>query len=277
MGFELGALLGNIGDGAQSFESLGSWDVTSLGTNTFDVSNDDSGFQHSSDLSGFISVDSGQNGLVTYNYATSNDVYNRWWFDVSTHNIVSYLWTINASNTATESGNLVFFANSESNPISISTDYQRHRIQVFANDTDDYRVALELNAANSKYQYYIDDLLTAIDVIDLFPEWSTQLKDELFLVDHQTIGGANPSYKWGFNKKWDLPLTHVEENEALLLNQWWQDTRPLLFTFDTSDTTQQFIVTMTNNKTPMNQFSRIYHDEWQGTLELSALSTGLSF
>jgi len=127
MAIELGALLGEL-KGSQSFETLGSWDTTSINTAIFSVSNNNSGFQHSSDLSGFISVVSGNSGMVSYDYGVDNDTYNRWWFRTGSHSLVSYFWTKNASDTQTESGQLVTYLNSESLPITITSIGTRRRL-----------------------------------------------------------------------------------------------------------------------------------------------------
>ena len=277
MGFELGALLGAF-DGSQSFETLNSWDVTSLNP-AWTAINTDS-LTHSSGLGMVIVNSNGATSYVKYNYTTSDDVMNRWMTDVNTHRIVSYFWESHSSaNLSYPSGvrvtvgsELLSFGNSS------SITMQRHRIETFINSSSTFQFEIAITPLSvDRCEIYFDDILTTIDPITLHPEWDLKLKDELFMVDHQTIGGANPSYVWGFNKKWEVLLEHIEENEARLLNQWWQDMRPLLFTSDTSDYTQQFIVTMTNKETPMNNLSRIYHDEWKGTLELSAYNTSLVF
>ena len=277
MSIELGALLGQF-KGSQSFEQIGSWDDTSSAT-WVDV-NTSTNFVHSSTYAGLttvINIGGVGGGFLKYNYTASNDVYNRWWFGTGSHNLVSYFW--NYLPNAVSSGAVTAYLNSESALLTVNSEFERYRLQTYMSSADIYELRFDFTTPASGFAHvtYFDDVLTAIDVIELTPERNLRLRDELFVGDHQTIGGANPSYKWGFNKKWNLPLEYVEENQALLLNQWWQDTRPLLFTWDTSDTTQQFIVTMTNNQTPMTQFNEPYHDNWRGTLELSAFDTSLVF
>jgi len=277
MTIELGALLGQL-HGSQSFEQIGSWDDTSSAS-WVDI-NSSTNFVHSSTYSGLttvINVGGIGGGFLKYNYTASNDVYDRWWFDVGSHRTVSYFW--NYLPNAVSSGAVTAFLNSESMLLTVNSEFERYRIETTMNSADIYELRFEFTTPASGFAHvtYFDDVLTAIDVIDLHPERNLRLRDELFMGGHQTIGGANPSYKWGFNKKWNLPLEYMEENEALLLNQWWQDTTPLMFTWDTSDTTQQFIVTMTNNQTPMTQFNKPYHHNWRGTLELSAFDTSLVF
>lgn len=278
MAIELGVLLGEL-KGSQSFEQIGSWSAISSAALVSISSN--TTFTHSSFYSGLVTAlnvgGSGLGGAAVYDYTASNDLYNRWWFRTDSHRVVSYFW--NYLSPIVSSGGVTAYLGSESVVLPTDSGFNRYRLETTLDNTDQYKFTLEFTNPNSGFSHvnYIDDVLTAIDVIDLHPERNLTLNDELFLGEHQTIGGANPSYKWGFNKKWKLPLEYLEENEALLINQWWQDTKPLLFTWDTSDTTAQFIVTMTNNQTPITQFNKPYHDNWRGTLELSAFDTSLVF
>jgi len=282
MGFELGALLGNLGDGSQSFDSFptdtwsvnivgGPITVTSDNTNTY--SSNGSLKSTTTALATFASAE------FSHAYASCDDLYQRWWFEVGTHDIATYV----SGKVSGGSQNAYLRAGLNGTAVGcygLATDvYSRYRYSATLNSADNYEIILEVNRpfGGGAQTIHLDDVTTVIDPIQLFPEWDLKLKDELFMTDHQTVGGASPSYVWGFNKKWDVPLTHIEENQARLLNQWWQDMRPLLFTADTSDYTQQFIVTMTNKQTPMNNLSKVYHDEWRGTLELAAYDTSLIF
>jgi hypothetical protein len=194
---------------------------------------------------------------------------------VGTHDVALYISGIHTVDSAT-SYLRIGLNGSVVQSYGLSTTYDRVRYATTLNSAGLYEAVIEINGSSDGI-VSIDDVTTVIDPIQLFPEWDLKLKDELYMADHQTVGGASPSYVWGFNKKWEVPLAHIEENQARLLNQWWQDMRPLLFTADTSDYTQQFIVTMTNNQTPMSNLSKVYHDEWRGTLELAAYDTSLVF
>jgi hypothetical protein len=272
MTIELGALLGQL-QGSQSFERFGSWDINSLAPlSLYSLS---SLQVHSSDLGLYTVTNQIATNYLTYNYAASNDYFDRLWFHQDTHTIVNYTWA--AVPLAEHSGTQIQINSTTLNTLPQNSDMMRYRSEITISGSDLLLQYLIIPGDTNSNTIYFDDVLTVVDVIELCPERNLRLRDELFIGDHQTIGGANPSYKWGFNKKWSLPLEYVDENQALLLNQWWQDTTPLMFTWDTSDTEQQFIVTMTNNQTPMTQFNQPYHDNWHGTLELSAFDTSLVF
>jgi len=281
MGMEIGALLGSL-DGSQSFEHIGSWD-TGAGIQAFWILAPDSETHSSHLASAFRSVESDTvfsgEAYIEYNYTSSNDVFKRWDTTVNTHRLVSYFWGRAAgsgSGYPASSNDTVSYLNSEFLALTHTAfPGVRNKIETYATSSDIYR--LRFTIVKKFKTHVLDDVTTAIDVLDLYPERDFKFKDEIFTGEHETLGGGNPSYKWGFNKKWSVPLKYLPEDQARLINQWWQDTTPLMFNADTSDDTQLFAVVLTNKDQPMTNVNKPYHYEWDGTLELSALSPGLVF
>jgi len=97
MNVEIGIVLGQYG-GSQSFESLSSWDNQITGSSLSIVTTN----VHSSNKALELTINSGNSGSMTYDYGFNNDLYDRWYSDVTTHRTVSYFWA--RIDTAANSG-----------------------------------------------------------------------------------------------------------------------------------------------------------------------------
>ena len=272
---ELGVLLGQY-DGAQSFEQVGSWSVGAypLTTQTTNV--------HSSSTGGKIIVPNSTAPVevTQYNYAAANDGYLKWSSEVSSHRFITYAWA--RLDVATESGHISWVGPTgalTTPKISYATTLQRYRLETFTSSTTNPAWAFQVNATNANtYQLFLDDLVNAVDVIDLDTAgWDVRGERAQSKVVHTALGKAAIEHHWGDWGKWELPVQYLPDSHMILLNRWWANGWNLLFSLDTSDTAQQYICRIANTESPITQLQPPYPDLWQGRIILEAVTNGLSF
>ena len=271
MSTEIGELLGQY-RGGQSFESVNSWNNV---TNQCSFSVQDTNV-HSSANSARIEVYSHGNGVLSYDYDQTDDIITRWSPDVTTHRMVAYGWA--RIDTAGNSGDVTAVFTDTTYPIPFDADMQRFRLEsdVTSNDSLTLEFSVETLATGS-YSIFIDDILTAIDVVDL--NISRESLDNRILrqTHHTTISGRETFYSWGEHGKWSVPVDFMTEQEARYINLWWRDNRPLMFTMDTSDTANMFVVHLINRSQIFGRMNAPYYDLFHGVLELEVLHDSLDF
>ena len=271
MAYELGILLGEYA-GSQSFENVGSWDLqTTQSSLTLETTN-----THSSTQNANILVSSGANGALSYNYAANNDLYDRWFTGVTTHTVVTYFW--GRASASANSGDVTAVSSSDSVPIAFSNSLDRYRLETQI--TSETGISLDFDVTSftgADFNYYIDDVVNAVDVIELHPDLSFNELANQNVALHTSLKGRETAFLWGQYGAWDVPLTHVNDLQASLMNQWWRDSRNLYFTFNTSDTNNMFIVRIVNETNPFISVSRPYNNYFAGTLKLETVHYSLDY
>jgi hypothetical protein len=271
MAVELGVLLGAYG-GGQSFENVGSWAAAttqcSLSLQASDV--------HSSGSGGRLQVFSGATGSVRYDYAQADDAYARWNLDVTTHRVVGYGWA--RVDATVWSGRFTAVFTAGSVPIPQADTLQPIRIEAQtcsgAAGALGFQVPGGLTGSGT---LYMDDMLVAADVLDLQATWDTQQLRQGLLAQHSTLGGRDAFYAWHERPRFSLPLPAVPSSAMDVLNRWWREAWPLLFVFDSSDTSARFVVRIAGSEPPAKTVRYPYFDQGQVVLTLEGLHGGLDF
>ncbi|MAE81156.1 MAG: hypothetical protein CMB80_00365 [Flammeovirgaceae bacterium] len=268
---ELGELLGQY-RGGQSFESVNSWNnATNQCSFSVQATN-----VHSSANSALIEVYSYGNGTLSYNYDQTDDIVTRWSPDVTTHRIVAYGWA--RINTAGNSGDITAVFTDATYPIPFDAALQRFRLETNITSDDSLKLDFSIETLSTgSYAFYADDILTAVDVIDLNISRDTEDDRTLRQTHHATISGRETFYSWGEHGKWQIPIELITEQEARFINLWWRDNRPLMFTMDTSDTANMYVVHLINRAYPFARMNEPYYDLFHGVLELETLHDSLDF
>ena len=273
MTIELGVLLGGYG-GPQSFESVGSWDHFASASSFFVGQSE----VHSSPAGARLDVFSNGAGAdaVRYDFAQSNDAYERWSPDVTTHRLVSYLW--GRVDTAAFSGQAAAeLADVSSAIFPEAAGLQRVRLEAQVTSADAVQLDIRRLASIDSYALHIDDVLTAVDVVDLHPGWDTTQQRVLEAGRHFTAGQQMRGYSWHHRMAFELPLRTVPGSEAELINRWWRNGWNLAFTLDSSDAAATWVVRIANAGPPFSGFAAPYQDAQDGVLQLAGLSNGLDF
>ena len=268
---EIGILLGQY-SGSQSFENISSWDnqvtqssLTLQTTNT-----------HSSNLGACLQVSSGGSGSLSYDYGQGNDLYDRWHSDTTTHRLVSYFWA--RVDTAGNSGQVTAVFSNQSIPIAFTNSLTRYRIET--NITSETSTALDFQVSagiTSTLNLYIDDIVTAVDVIDFTPDWGLETLTSQNVVEHTTIQGRQSVFSWGESGEWNVPLSHVNDLRTALINNWWRKSRNLYVTFNTSDTTNFWITRISNQSNPFTGIARPYNNYGEAILNLQTVHYSLDY
>jgi len=275
MGFELGQLLGDYG-GGQSFENVGSWShVTHSGSSSFAI---DSSDVHSSDNTARLwRTDTGSHTL-TYDYGVDGDLWDKWSPDITSHRIVCYFWGM--IEEINNSGDIAAIIHDAAVHIPRASNVARHRMETIITSGDAATLRFDTTthkAASGVFNCRIDDVLTTVDMLDLYPDRSLVDNREITVSRHSTLGGREASYKWGEWNGWQVSLKFLPASEANLLDIWWRDNRPLLWVPDTSDSTQMHIVQMVNAVSPVTTLQRPYQDLKNVSLMLETVQGGLIF
>lgn len=272
MATEIGLLLGQY-EGTQSFESVGSWDLqttqSSLTLQTTDV--------HSSQYGARVEVYSGGVGAFQYDYNRTDDIRNRWSLDVTSHRIVSRGWV--RIDTAANSGQVTATFSNDTYPIPYSTAFVNYRLETYVSSSaNEMPIAFDVSQlSTSSYSFYVDDIMTSVNVFDIHPNWDLSDSEFKQFQNHQTIGGRNSFFDWSYSKVFNMNIEFLTNSEAALLNLWWRDGRALYFCLDTSDTAAYWPVRITNQEAPVQQLMRPYQNAWRGSLKLRGITNSLAF
>lgn len=275
--FELGCLLGQY-DGTQSFTSQGSWDQKFIGGLGGEVIIETT--ETHSSQSNMALYEHGGNGGISweYNYYTNNDYLLKRYSDITTHSVVAYSWS--RMDTAAESGKIYIGcpdAGSNRYDIPFSNALNRHRQEGYVS-TNSFSCLIGVGTAiTDSCTIYVDDILTAVDWINIYPERSASENYALSKSTHTSLVGKRSTYIWHKSGAWELPIRYMPNSTAQLVNWWWEKNFNLLFTWNSSDTSQTFVTRLVNQGRPFQQLERPYNNEWQGTLQLEAVTLGLEF
>lgn len=271
--FTLSALLGQF-DKAQSFESIGSWDHFTSQTSFFIGQSD----VHSSPGGGQLDVFSSSliDTALIYNYAEDNDVFERWFPDITTHQLVAYGW--NRIDKATNSGQILFLLGTSANefiPIPFTVDLERQRIEIIVTSADAINVAYRRTSLGiNSFSLHIDDVLTQIDPITIHPTFDFREQQDLIKNNNITLGAIQHTYSWDKHFNYTVPLHLISDSHANLINWWWENQFNLTFTLDTSDSESVFICRITNDRQPINRRIRPDFNLWEGVIFLESLDKG---
>jgi hypothetical protein len=127
---------------------------------------------------------------------------------------------------------------------------------------------------NSNASLLAEDVLTSVDVIPLYPEWSFEDRGELIRSQHRTRAGVLHNLVWEKFLSYSMPLRYLPGSHAALLNWWWEQDLALLLTLDSSDSESLHAVRIVNDTQPFGKRIRPYADLWEGTLRLESLDPG---
>lgn len=271
MSYEIGILLGQYA-GSQSFESVGSWD-NQITQSSLSIQ---STYVHSSALAGELQINSGSTGSLSYDYGKNNDLYDRWYTDITTHSLVVYFWA--KVDTAANSGQVSAVFSNDSTPIGYSADFQRYRLETSITSGTSSKLDFKATTGiTSSFNCYIDDIVAAVDVVKFNPDWDLQRLRNQNVARHTTLQGRESAYSWGEFREWALRLSHVNDIESSVINGWWRNARNLYVTFNTSDTNDMYIVRLANATNPFTGVQRPYVDHSNAVLSLQTLHYSLDY
>lgn len=272
MAVELGALFGTV-QGDQSFENVGGWtDFTaqsSFGLQTTDV--------HSSASGGRIFVFSGASGLIRYNYGTADNIA-LLAPDITTHTFAVFGWARMAS-AAYSGGVNVSFDGSPSTPIPFATTLQPFRLDK-PNQTSGSSLVLDFSiraGLTGSGQFYVDDILVAIDNMTLAVDYSYQQQRQIGRISHMTVGGREAMYNWFTRPRFQLPMTFMPGSQADILNRWWTMGANLCFCLNTSDSEARWVGRAGGGSPPAQGFRAPYFNVQPAAVQLDGLSGDLVF
>ena len=281
--FTLGCLLGQD-DGAQSFEvasaanptNIQSWTLSPGGTTRFFEAAE---VHSSAQAYKVITTSYGVGRVVAqYQHSFSNDLLGRAFPDVNTHRHDVDFWARVA--TTAESGQFYqdfFLGVPKFIPYGQTLSNVKASPAYISNNSATY-VRFVAQPQVSTATLYLDDVLTRVDQITLYPEWSFQEQARLMQSRHRTLGGKAHVYTWGKYFAYEVPLRFLSTSHAALINWWWERQFQLLFTLDTSDSESSFIVRIANDRQPIGGRVKPYADLYQGVLQLESVHDGrLSF
>ena len=279
----LGCLLGQL-NRAMSFDvastswatSVGSWSKGVTAVSAYFNSTD----THSSAQGARIEAYS--NNLtrsVRVSHRTADDYNGRKFPDVSTHDVATTVWA--RIGTAAFSGFVAFGVWSTFNtlipvPFSLALQYIQYDTVISSIGASTALVAtiFEMQPGTGSYALYADDVITRVDPITLFPDWTLEQSRALIRAGHDATGGYNRETIWSSFGTWKLPLRFLSDSHAALINWWWKNSFTLALTLDTSDADTTAIVRIVNDQQPIGARSRPYDNLWNGTLMLEAIDKG---
>ena len=289
--FTLGCLLGQY-DRAQSFDvssiaspdtgDIGSWNLLTGALQPVISTLFDNGDTevHSSPQSLRFDVTSRglASQLVAYRYGFDNDVYARWFPDVTTHVVRLDAWA--RIFQSVDSGDLQWALLGNplvTVPIAASGATRPYRLKTDVHSTSIEHPRTYIRATSDETattEIWIDDVLTQVDPIDIFPEWSFIEQERSIKSQHRSLGGIQRTHVWDQYFSYQVPLRWLSDSHTDLINWWWRNQFNLVFTLDTSDSESMRIVRITNQNQPIGSRIRPYQDQWQGTLMLESIDRG---
>ncbi len=104
--------------------------------------------------------------------------------------------------------------------------------------------------------------------VALHPEYN-------YIRDHQKIESsirtqAGNMFRYNFGKwlRWRFSVSHMETEEAELINRWWQNNTPLFWEDGTA--TPLYQVILVNRRIPLGQHVLPYANRYRGKIELES-------
>ena len=292
--FVLGCLLGQY-DRAQSFDvATGSWGATNINswvkTNfTQSSMSPDISRVHSSGLSLLLRVFSetaGAGGVyVSYDHSV-NDIFTRWFPDVTTHALRLQGWA-HAAAAAYSGGLSMLLRGTGGLPtyvipyvggVNSMAVFTLETVTVSISTTAGMTDIIRTNASPTGEEIHaFDSLLPQVDPITLTPEFDFIEESRLPAARHRTQGGVLHTYQWTRHWAWRVPLRFLSNSHADLINWWWVNGFALAFTLDTSDQNTVYTAKITNETQPIGSKIKPYAlnaGGWAGVLELESLDQG---
>ena len=287
--FTLGCLLGQY-DRAQSFDvaSVGAPYTTNVGCWEFSAGSGDfiAGTDvHSSGQSlRWNATSSAPNReLFRYDYRGSNDAYGRWFPDVTTHAMRADYWA--RETTAAMSGTAYQDFGDIPGDVHRYIPYvgvglaaiRAEGVWVFSGGVGGPLIMFKHAGGGATIQFVVEDMLTQVDPITLYPEYEFLEHSRLLAARHRTQGGVLHTYQWTRHFAWQVPLRFLSNSYADLINWWWVNGYPLVFTLDTSDQATNYTAKIVNETQPIGSKIKPYVyglDGWAGVLELESLTQG---
>ena len=293
--FTLGCLLGQY-DRAQSFDvasraiaadgDVGSWNLF-FGQSSFQfVSGGGANFTvvHSSPQALRISADSSggsETRLIEYTHSQADDLFDRWFPDVSTHGWRVDAWGRPTTWTADGQFTLKLIRAgigmaSQAFPVMNTGRPGLVRLQT-SNLTSDSNIATRFDRSSlpgSQSSIDLDDVLTQVDPVVLHPDFAMEEMARQIASEHRTLSGDMHTYVWARYCAYSVPLRYLPDSHADLLNWWWERRFNLALTLDTSDSESTYIVRIVNDRQPIGRRVRPYDNLWEGTLKLESINAG---
>jgi hypothetical protein len=285
--FQLGCVLGQY-DKAQSFDvnssalvvgsKVGSWSILGGATVTKREFVTET---HSSNQGLSFSIESAGTNFETLKYdsAVSNDLFSKWFPDVTTHARHIGFW----ARMTTEAGSgRVFhdYANIPGdNDLNISYSetlqyYSNVTIQVNSSTSAPAIARLVGRSATDSAVVVTDDWIHQIDLVTVHPGYSMEDKARLRQSNHTTLAGNRHQYTWNKTFEWSVPLSFLSDSHADLINWWWQNQFILAWTLDTSDSESTFLARIGNARQPIGARRRSDNKLFEGMLQLEAVTDG---
>lgn len=276
--FQLGALLG-ANQSFEAFETLpNSWLRLSDQASFFQTQSSSQVHSSAFGLKVFADSTGGSAHIARYDYGLPQDAHRIWYPEVDTHALVSWVWARAAD--APSSGQMRWRLGGDgeafSPAFSFSGSLQRYEAAVFVQSAGGGPLAgpSRVSAANSLCTGEMDDVLTRVDPLTVFPDWSLLTRERAMALQHRTREGLLQRSRWSSAFEFQLPLRWLSSGEAAVLNWWWENQLNLAFTLDTSDSESVFICRIVNPSQPVGKRMRPYPDQWAGRLELAGINPG---
>ena len=77
--------------------------------------------------------------------------------------------------------------------------------------------------------------------------------------------------------EWNVPVNHVIDVEASIINNWWRSANNVYVTFNTSDTADMWITRITNNVNPFTGVTRPYNNYSFSNINLQTIKYSLDY
>lgn len=218
--------------------------------------------------------------VYNYDYGKNDDLYLKWYSDLSSHRIVAYSWARSATEAASGSLAMVWSSSNETVRTPMGYDgsaLKRYQLDIIVSSGDSTILSLEISSRTNTTVNYVDDVLTSVDVIDLNPDFNTMELDAKDKIQGNTLSGRFYTYEKYNRNRWMLPLQYLPEDDKNKINWWWRNKFNVMFTMSQSDTTDMFVCQIVNAQQLISTRNEPYHDLWSGTLDLEEVSKSLVF
>ena len=235
---------------------------------------------HSSAQGLLMEVYSGgaEGALLTHQHGAGNDIYARWFPDVTTHDLRLDAWA--RILTAADSGKASLWIGSQTSAELVipyqSSDLQPLRGPSYVHSAGAAfpKTELRRSASAGSYGLHLDSVLAQVDPITLTPGWNLSVGREQIMGAHDSIGGSHRKWVWGSYGVFQLPLRFTSGSHAALLNWWWEKQFALCFTLDTSDANTIQVVRIGNAEQPVGRRVLPYGDAYEAILRLESFTDG---
>ena len=275
----IGALLGRN----QSFDEGGNlastWQKISDQASYFVVNSPSA--VHSSALALLVHADStgGANPVTQFDYGGSDDLHRVWFPEVGSHAVTSTCWA--RAVDAQSSGQLRWRVDGDvqgnSSPLPYSATPQRFQASSSVSSSGGSGLLAGLDrvsAANSSAAVVMDDVLSMVDPIVLYPAWSAKTVQTIQRSRIRLQGGNLETALFGSHHRFVLPVQWVTAEQVNLLQWWWKQQLNLALTLDSSDDSSTFTCRLAAGEAPLIRAQAPYSALYQTNLSLVSLDQG---